>query len=399
MATIQASITRDSYLKRIGIWNTLLLIGFFFNPFNQGFFFGYLLFLTILPQKQFIKRSFDRDFVFILLFSFVFTAFYTLRIDKGVQFILVYQLMPCTLFLWGKFLVERAIQIKELIIALLSIGIIVSLPSMISVLLNIAQGGFVQGSRSIPMFWNDRPINATGMAAPFIFNMCLPAILLVSGNNLKRFWKIILLIIFGLSMACVLRLGSRTQLLIFIITTLATLFYVVPRQSIKQNVTLVATIAAVIVLIAQNVSFDLNADWLNSYARRMEKGGAEDVASGGGRTDRWVKSLENLIDKPLGWDLHEFGHAHNLWLDALRVGTVFSFVLLVIITIRNLNKVYKIVKQNRNITLSVIFITYTLSFILLFMVEPILDGMFNLFAGFCFFFGVANKYYVKTSLC
>ena len=57
--------------------------------------------------------------------------------------------------------------------------------------------------------------------------------------------------------------------------------------------------------IYKNVSFDLNADWLSTFAGRME-GGSGEVASGGGRTERWVKSIEYIFEKPLGWSLDEF---------------------------------------------------------------------------------------------
>jgi len=113
------------------------------------------------------------------------------------------------------------------------------------------------------------------------------------------------------------------------------------------------------------------------------------VANAGGRSERWLKSIEHMFTDPLGWDVREFGFSHNLWFDVLRVGGVLSFVLLSIITIRVIKDLLKNLK-NENVLLSskVHLLVYFIAFILIFMVEPILDGMTSLFVLFCLFSGI-----------
>ena len=143
--------------------------------------------------------------------------------------------------------------------------------------------------------------------------------------------------------------------------------------------------------IMNTVSFDLDQDWLSAFANRMED--SKDLASGGGRTDRWIKSMENLFTKPLGWSEHEFGHAHNLWFDVLRIGGFLSFFSLIFFTTNAYLTVFKAMRKNKTAyAFNNQIAVYTLGFSMVFMVEPILEGMFDFFAFFCFFIGVVKKY-------
>ncbi|MCW5515599.1 O-antigen ligase family protein [Muriicola sp. Z0-33] len=381
------------YAKRLGYLNSFLLLCFLLNFFSIGFIFGYLLIITILLKKDFVKQNLDFNLLILLIFSIVYALFYSNDPAKGVQYIFIYALMPATLYMWGKQLVQNSKDTAQLFYVLLGFGIIISSASLISVLLNIQEGGFVQGSRSVPFFWTKKLTNATGVAAPFVLNMCIPAILLSSPKRLSLWMKIALAIIFGLTLVCVLRLGSRTQLVIAMFTFLVALVYMVPKHSLKQNVTLLFLLLACIFLVYRNVSFNWDADWLSSFAGRMDNNGTNDVASGGGRTGRWFKSMQYIIEKPLGWDVKEFGYSHNLWFDVLRLGTVISFFLLVFFTIRSMFQI-KHVKTiaPADTSFNVITLVYFIAFMLLFMVEPIIDGSFYIFVFFCLFMGIINKY-------
>ena len=382
------------YAKSLGLLNALFLFCYLINLLNFGFIFGYLLIATILIKRDFVKKNLDFDLFLLFLFSLCYGLFYALNPDKGIQFIFIYIFTPAGLYLWGKYMAFKAMDTRGIIYLLLGMGIIISLPALVSVLLNIMQGGFVQGQRNIPMIWSDSTMNATGMAALFTLNMCIPAVLVASYRNVSRLVKIFLVGIFVLSIACVLRLGSRTQLVITMFTFLITLIYVMPKQTTKQNVTLFGLLAVAGYFVFRNVSFDLNADWLSSFAGRLQKGGTADIASGGGRTYRWMRSLENMFEKPLGWSVDEFGYAHNLWLDVLREGGVIVFLLLIIFSVRCFKNIRGLVRQDPGkISFNTVIFTFFLAFMLLFMVEPIIDGSFQLFAIFCMFMGIANYQY------
>ena len=380
------------YLNQIGPISVVLLIGYITNILNYGYLFGFALIIMIVLKSNYIRSNLNIDVFILFLFSLCYGLFYSFNPVSGNQYIIIYIFTPPAFLLWGKFLAYKTVNTNQLFYTLICIGILFSLPALITVILNVFKGGFVQSERNIPMFWGGPKINATGMAAKLLFNMCIPSILLTKLPRYNLIVKTILGIIFALSLISVLRLGSRTQLVIVFLTFLLTVIYLFPRQSIKRNLILFSTLLLGVVLISQKISFDLDADWLSSFADRMDKRGS-DIASGGGRTERWSKSLKYLFEKPLGWDVKEFGYAHNLWLDALRVSGIIPFIILIIFSIRSILKVRNIVSQADGLlSLNILLITFTTAFFLVFMVEPILDGSFYVFALFCLFYGTIIEY-------
>ncbi|WP_147321463.1 MULTISPECIES: O-antigen ligase [unclassified Arenibacter] len=209
--------------------------------------------------------------------------------------------------------------------------------------------------------------------------------------------KIIATLLFVISLTCAIRLGSRTQLVIFLFTSIVSVIYIFPRQTYKQNIYLLILLTVCIGFVLRNVSFDLNADWLTTFAGRMS-GGVGEVTSGGGRTERWIKSFEYLFTHPLGWEAKEFGYSHNMWLDVLRAGGIIPFILLIIHSIKSFFQIKRTITISKaNILLNGQILFYAIAFFLLFMVEPIFDGLFSSFVVFCLYKGIVNKYYTNLS--
>lgn len=379
--------------KKIGFINLILLLGYILNPLSLGFLIGYLLTPLIYFHSGFIKKNLDFNYFLLLFFCLTYSLAYSFDPIGGLQLIALYLFIPPALYLWGKFITASLREPEDLYYLLVLFGVILSLPALISVMLNIIEGGFRQSSRSIPLFWSTEPINATGMAAMFLLNMCIPSILLTCFNRLSLLFKGILAIIFVLSILCILRLGSRTQIVIMLATTLASIIILIPRQSSQRNAILFIGLGLITFLLFRNITFDWDADWLSSFAGRMEKNGGNDIATGGGRTDRWTKSIYNIFEKPMGWNLNEFGYSHNLWFDVLRVGGIVSFALLIIWGFQCFNIFRTAYRANPNLLyFNVLILNYSLAFLLLFMVEPIIDGSFYLLAISCLFFGILKKY-------
>ena len=384
------------YISNIGITFAFLFFCFLINPFNQGSLFVYPLILLIVFKKNFLKTSLDFNFVLLFFISIIYALFYLFDPIGGVQFVVYYAFFPCLFYLFGKHLTRDYADSNVIFYLFIAIGILFSFSALVSVTLNFLQGGFSQLDRSLPFFWTGQLFSATKMGSFFTFNMCLPALLIADQNRSNLLLKIIATLVFGLTLICVIRIGSRTQLVVMLLTTIVSLFYVIPKQSAKKNTVLFLMLLALVFYVYKNVSFDLNADWLSTFAGRME-GGSGEVASGGGRTERWVKSIEYIFEKPLGWSLDEFGYSHNLWLDALRSSGIITFILLIIFTFRSFYLVIKTIKINRNLLyFNVLILVYGLAFFLLFMVEPILEGMFSFFLLFCLFFGILTKYNTVT---
>lgn len=386
-----------NFLHKLGYIFAALMILYLVNPSNLDIYIGYLLTVFIFIQKDFLLKNIDGFSILLFLFSLIYGLFFYLgdsSASVGKLYVVVYITIPGTFYLLGKYACTQ-FQSKdiELFYLLFFIGTIFSITSILSVLPNILEAGFVVIDRNLPNFWTGGIIPATIMGSYFIFNMCIPAILVTQVKNFKLIYRILALILFAISVACVLRIGSRTQLLISLVTLLVSLIYIIPRQSFKRNIITFALFGLLIFGIISNVNFDLDQDWLSAFAGRMENDGAADLASGGGRTERWVKSIQYLFEKPLGWERNEFGHAHNLWLDVLRIGGFIPFFMLILLTVKAFSYVRKAILKAKNAyAFNNQLIVYFSSFMLLFMVEPIFEGMFNLFAVFCFFIGVVKKY-------
>ena len=387
-------------ISSIGVPIAGLLFLYVINPFNLGYLFGLALIPLLIIKKDFIIKSLDRNFMLITLLSVTYAAFYTFHAaeTKGLAYIGIYSLMPPTFYLLGKYILAKQNSPKNLFYLSFFIFTLYSLPALISVLLVFFEGGFSQFKRTLPMFWDGRELSATIMGSYLTFNMCLSAILIVNLGRQKLLYNLLFGAIFVLSLISAIRLGSRTQLSIFLITTAVVIFYLMPRQSLKRNVFLFMFLGAVIAYILSTISFDLREDWLTNFADRMDSSGG-DIASGGGRSERWIKSLENLFKKPLGWDKEEFGHAHNLWLDVLRAAGIIPFILLLLFTFNSLKQVRKAIRINPQwLVLNVSIFTYTIAFLLIFMVEPIFDGIFSLFVLFCLYIGMINNYTLRTTV-
>ncbi|MEE1963196.1 hypothetical protein V1387_10915 [Allomuricauda taeanensis] len=379
-------------IRKIGLPFAALLFIYLLNPYGLNIYIGYLLAGLMLLQKDFLIKNVDKEFLSLLLFSFTYAAFFSFEPKAGTQYIVIYAIMPVTFYLLGKFCAEKLQDDRNhLILFLLLSGVIFSISAVLSVFTDILQNGYNVVDRNLPNYWTGNIVPATIMGSYFTILMTLPAVLIPKINKLSLFWRILLFVLYAVAMACILRIGSRTQISISLITLFISLVYVMPRQSFRRNLFMFILFFLGVFYVVNTVSFDLNQDWLSAFANRMED--SQDMASGGGRTDRWAKSMENLFKKPLGWSEHEFGHAHNLWFDVLRIGGFLSFFFLIFFTTNAYLTVFRAIKKDKAAyALNNQIMVYTFAFSMVFMVEPILEGMFDFFAFFCFFIGVVKKY-------
>ncbi|WP_228237525.1 O-antigen ligase family protein [Allomuricauda sp. M10] len=385
-------------IRKIGIPFLGLFLLYLLNPLGLNIYIGYLLVPLVVIQRGFLIRNLDFSFFVLLLFSLTYAAYFSFEPKAGNQYIVIYAVVPPIFYLLGKFFASKlAGNTKSLFYLLLFVGIIFSISAILSVFTDILRNGYAVVERNLPNFWTGNIVPATIMGSYFSLIMTIPALLIPRVKGLSLILRIVLLLVYVVTVACVLRIGSRTQLGISMIALLLSLIYIMPRQSFKRNFVMFLVFFLGVFYLSTKINFDLDQDWLSAYANRMEDSG--DFASGGGRTDRWAKSLENLFDKPLGWSEDEFGHAHNLWFDVLRIGGVLSFFLLIIFTTGAYITIWKAVRKNAtNYFLNNQIIVYALAFTTVFTLEPILEGMFDFFAFFCFFAGVAKSYYTDYPL-
>ncbi|NDV42641.1 O-antigen ligase family protein [Flagellimonas sediminis] len=379
------------YFKHIGFIYLILLVIYLVNPYNKGFMAGYLILGLIYTNRKFVLGNLDKTYFILVVFSFVYAAFYYFNLEQGMQWLIIYATFPPVFYLLGKKMVPEMEDTKSMGQLLIFLGIAYSLTGILSVGTNLLEGGFVQLGRSIADFWSGQERLATAMGSYFVFNMSIPGLLIVAKRRLSLIAKLALIGVFILSLLCVFRLGSRTQMALALIGILIGIAYRIKSQNLISNFKFVLVLVVLVILGINYISIDLDADYLSSLGQRLQE--SDNAGSAGGRTERWSKSLINLFEKPLGWPVEEFGYSHNMWFDAARNGTVISFVLLTIFTVVSIKNIIRALKVNKKATfLNSIILIFNIVIFLQFFVEPALESLYILFAFYCLIQGFINKY-------
>lgn len=384
------------FINDHGVIFTLLLFIFLLDPYQQGFLAGYFLVILIIINASILKKLMDFDFFLLLIYSFVSSLVYSLHQISGIQFVFIYALFPAFFYLIGKKIVLKTKTTKEIFYVFFSLSILFSLSAVISVSLNLLEGGFVQIDRTIPMFWNGKDMSATAMGAYLTYNITIPGLLL---NYRQKLSKLFILVAIGLyiaSLLAVFRLGSRTQLGITLISIVVALFFIIPNQNTKQNFRFITTLIVIITGFLLFFPIDLDADYFSVLGARLRE--SDNAGSAGGRTERWSKSLEYIFSNPSGWKIEAFGYSHNMWFDVARYSGVIPFILLIIISLKFYYKTFKAIRVNKDaLLLNTQILVYSIASFLIFFVEPIMEGLFFLFVSYCMFQGIVHGYLEKYS--
>lgn len=366
----------------------LLAAIFCLDPFNFGFVAAYCVTILLLLNFKNTVAEFDRLAFLFLLFSIIYSLFYTFNAEHGTQFIFLYALVPISFYLVGKIIYSYKEKTYSKSLILILMGVFLSIEALLSVGADIVKNGFVTLQRDVPSIWTGELQTATNVASSFALNMSIPAIIILGFSSFKKKFRWVFpIIFFVLSITCVLRLGSRTQLALVIFSIVVALIYKFRKQSAKQNILLFVVIFIIVNLALGYLNLSEDSDAFSAYADRMDSK-THGVGTAGGRLQRWTASIDMMFQKPLGWSVEETGYAHNLWLDATRVGGLISLIILLMISTRFFRATYKLLAGRKSINLlDGQLLIYCVIFALSFFVEPILDGYFILFALFCLMLG------------
>ncbi|MEL7268256.1 MAG: hypothetical protein AAGL34_01630 [Bacteroidota bacterium] len=371
----------------------VFLILYALDPMTYGFVFGYLISILLIAHLLVLKGLFDRLALSLLLFSGIYALFYATDPSLGSQFVLIYAFIPTTLYISGKILQKELNNDLSAFWLLFFVGFVFSLPGIISILMDISANGFVKIKRDVTNIWTGELQSATNVASGFALNMCIPGLLLLGWKTIqKKSHQFFLIGIYVISLICVLRLGSRTQIALSVFTLIVAVFYKLRKQNARQNVGLIFLIFLSVNVVVSYATLDTDTELLSAYADRANSK-TNSASTAGGRTQKWEKSIAQMFKEPLGWDLREFGFSHNLWLDTARVGGILALFLLLLFTFGASKKIYKLYKlHNRPKLLNGQLILYCTCFFLSFFVEPILEGYFILFSLFCLTMGFVSTY-------
>lgn len=387
------------FVKKEFLFLFLLLV-FFIDPYEKGYYMSFILAIYFFTIKfSSLVSSLDKLGIFLVLFSITYSVFYTFNTEDRTSMILIYAIAPITFYGIGKYFSMNYRSYKVYYFLFLFFALGYSLIPAISIIYHIIENGFI-GERDVRLFTRNDVTTATILGSFFTMNMAaIGTIFVKSAKRIENRIKFISLGAFIISLLCVLRVASRTQIGIALISILATLTYLMFKQSFSKNIRLVLTIAITLVIIFFSISSDSAV--FNILEQRNND--EEQLVNANGRTELWETSLNNLVTKPFGWKMSGNAsdistYSHNLWLDADRVAGIIPFIFLILFTTYCINLVLKTLKiAPLNLYFNVTILGLVFGFMAVFFVEPILVGFYYLFLIFCLFIGILSGY-VKADL-
>ena len=128
----------------------------------------------------------------------------------------------------------------------------------------------------------------------------------------------------------------------------------------------------------------------------------DEIETGGGRTYRLLNVASHMWSYPLGGMGAEIAYAHNLWFDCARVAGILPFVLLIIIALKYAFCLFQVIRNDSvDLILRYTFWILSLAILIVFLSEPVLEGIPMLFEFSCFLLGDvyyllrANKIFIE----
>jgi hypothetical protein len=386
-------ISINTFIKK-NIWFLFLLLIFLINPYGKGILVSYILIYYLVSKKEYLKNNVDKNAVWLLIFSVTYSLFYSFNPMGGIQYILIYATSPFVFYMSGKYFYTHYLSEEVYYFLLLFISIGFSVIPIVSIINHIINDGFI-GPRNVSLIWNDEVRGATGLASYLTMNIALLGTLFVQKTTkFESKIKLISSLVFIISLLCILRLQSRTQLFISLVMVLLSVFYLIFNQSLKRNIILVFTIIIVVVIIFQSHLLDIV--FLLDFQNRFQD--TNDLITAGSRMGYWIGGFENIIAHPFGWNSYQGTGGHNLWIDVARMGGIFSFIPFCLFTISSFALVIQIIKISKNHFFNVTILVYFLGLMIVFFAEPIIDGMYQLFIIYCFFIGILSGFVKRWHL-
>ena len=378
------------FFIRKEIFLILIIFIVFINPFLYGYRLALILAVFLFFKLNFLAKNLDKNVLYLMFFGLsyeIFSALHPDALSQSPVIILINAGLPLILYLTGKYVSSNYSSKQVWVFFIFFISFSFSIVPLISILDQILKNGFMEGTRSMYLLWDpSNELNATGLAGYFVLNMPFIGLINIKKNSVfeKRIYYACLLL-FALSLICILRLGSRTQLVIAFFSLAISYILNFKKQSKKNNIIVIC----VLVLACGVVLYNLNkfSAAFTFYEDRVNDDTAG-INTLGGRTDRWIASISSIITDPFGWDLKRFGYSHNLWLDVARAAGIIPLIFLILYTFSSIKLFFKSLKMLKDdIFIRTFIIIIFCSFILQFTVEPIIDGMYLLFLLFCTFVG------------
>lgn len=363
--------------------------------------------LVLITQTKFSK-TFMISLVTLFTFSLVYSLmvfYYGFSASAGILGKLIY---PASFLVLGYKLAGEKLNYKKNTGYLLIFVVFLSSYGFLSVLKtesiygNMDYAIMVLGGRLVVDLWGNNLISATSLNSFLSLGLALLPVLFLSvrKKEISKFHKLLMLLIFSFSVYATIQISSRTGILIVFSSLLISFLFT---EGLNKNKIKRILIAGVILTLGL-IAFSRNVLNLRSYVestfiyQRLISTNLQNDS----RVSTWWVSFKGLFENPLGGretNLH-LNYAHNLWLDVGYDAGIIPFLILVVFTIFALVVLMKFIKYNHPIFVKMIVLSMMTAFMVIFMFEPVLQGLGAYFTIFCYLLGTIHKMnflYVKQN--
>lgn len=364
----------------------LLLMLMFVDYAGYGYYVFYLPFMYLLLHK-----GFWIDWTFLLLVMWGMSYGFINYINEG-RIAYVSVLMPMincpVLYMAGKY-VARYNESKAVVVILYLFSFSIALISVLSVCADIAKNGFVVVglARNVPLIGINNVegyIAATGISSRL---MLLTSFLVFVMFPYKKLKKLIFVGSALLAIYCAIRVQSRTTIVGLALILFSMMVWGLKSLSKKQKCLLLIGVGIIVCAVSYILLH--YSDELVIINRFQ----SDELETGGGRMERLMYVATHMWSYPFGGMGADVPYAHNLWFDCARVAGLFPFMLLIVLSFKYIQALFNIINNNIiDLILRYTFWFLSLAMLMVFLSEPVLEGIPMIFEFFCFLLGVIMYY-------
>ena len=396
-----------NYKKRsvsTNIFGKLILVFLFLGAMDFLSYNYYWFFLAFLFFVMGHKADFYIDLsVFVLLLFSLFVLIFNNTYQQSITFMLKPFLFPIvycigynTNFIRSQeetplFVYERNTEKSIFVIAA---GFI--LHFLLNAIININST-----NRNTMDIWSGAEASATRQAALACIMLGIIAAFIFSDTNKKN--KVFAIIILLLIILYNLVLAGRTIFILFIILMLFAFFYqaiCTKKNIIKLSVILVLVCLFIILLYINDVfgmkTFIENSNFYNRFFTDSATMGIEEDS----RLEYKLKYLEYFFDYPFGgrYIYNKLNaYSHDLYLDTYDESGIFAFICIIVYVLFSLKRMISCMR-NKNISFATrqLMACVYLAINIIFWLEPIMSGLHDLLASYCFIDGTVAQMLHRT---
>lgn len=321
------------------------------------------------------KIKIDTKFFVLILFSVVYLTVLLLTANRfNVQI----AILPVAYLLGYNLNIDK----KEPRTLACSVLVCLSLGMCLHIFLNfcaeiIKYGGIKYGVVHYDI-WSGMVSSSTGQMINYTFAAAILTYVIVKSR--KHLFALLLIIpslLFGVI------LGSRTSIVISVISVLTGLIVLCFNVNTKKAKVSIAMIIALMIFIVFALQFNIFgiSDIIGKSYLMTRLDLAKNNNAGALDTERWqikMEYIKKMFEHPWGGGsirrLVNNNYAHDLLLDIYSEGGIMSFLLMAIYLIMLVKSMICFIKKSNSLDIKVLFIPFLIVVLMQMMLEPILEG-------------------------